>query len=81
MHSNFNIDKLPNGEELNFLPTGLQYGNKTKLLIGNGVVIEPKEILNDFTALSNNGIEFKERLFISNRLDFILIMSNVGLTL
>ena len=42
---------LPNGQEMNFLPVGIQHSNKTKSIIGNGVVIEAKELLDDLDAL------------------------------
>ncbi len=58
---------MPNGEEINLLPVGIQYSNKTKSIIGNGVTIDPKELIDDLNALTNNGIEYKDRLFISSR--------------
>lgn len=61
------IDILPNGEEINLMPAGIQYSTKTKSIIGNGVVIDAKELLDDLNALTNNGIEYKDRLFISSR--------------
>jgi adenylosuccinate synthase len=42
---------LDNGAEVSLLPYGIQKEFKTKCLIGNGVVIDPKVLLSDFNAL------------------------------
>ena len=58
---------MPNGEKVNLLPVGIQYSNKTKSILGNGVVIDAKELMNDLDALEDNGVEYKGRLLISSR--------------
>ncbi len=52
---------------MKILPTGIQHSNKTKSILGNGVIIDPKNLLNDLNCLQNNGINVQDRLFISNR--------------
>jgi len=49
---------LPNGDKINLLPYGIQKEYKAKCLIGNGVVIDPEILLNDFKGLENNGINY-----------------------
>jgi adenylosuccinate synthase len=49
------------------LPVGIQHSNKTKSILGNGVIIDAKHLTNDLNGLSNNGIDIKDRLFVSNR--------------
>jgi adenylosuccinate synthase len=61
------IDILPNGEEMKVLPVGIQHSNKTKSILGNGVIVDSKHLLSDINALANNGIDFKDRLYVSNR--------------
>jgi|LauGreDrversion4_2_1035121.scaffolds.fasta_scaffold286106_3 adenylosuccinate synthase len=61
------LDILPNGEEMRMLPVGIQHSNKTKSILGNGVIVDAKHMLNDLNALSNNGIHFQDRLYVSNR--------------
>ena len=58
---------LENGAEVSLLPYGIQKEFKTKCLIGNGVVIDPKVLLSDFKALEANGIDFKQKTVISSR--------------
>jgi len=52
---------------MRMLPVGIQHSNKTKSILGNGVIIDAKHMLNDLNALSNNGIHFQDRLYVSNR--------------
>jgi adenylosuccinate synthase len=61
------IDILPNGELMKVLPVGIQHSIKTKSILGNGVIIDAKHLLNDLNALANNGIDVKDRLYVSNR--------------
>lgn len=61
------LDILPNGENMRLLPVGIQHSNKTKSIIGNGVVIDAEVLLEDLQAITNNGLNFHGRLFISNR--------------
>ena len=58
---------LENGDEINLLPYGIQKEFRTKCLIGNGVVIDPKTLLNDFHSLERNGIEYKHKTLLSQR--------------
>ena len=41
---------------MKILPTGIQHSIKTKSILGNGVIIDSKNLLHDLNALSNNGI-------------------------
>lgn len=59
--------ELDNGDEINLLPYGIQKEFKTKCLIGNGVIIDPNVLLNDFKALENNGIDYVKKAIISSR--------------
>jgi adenylosuccinate synthase len=52
---------------MRMLPVGIQHSIKTKSIIGNGVIIDAKHLNNDLNALSRNGINYEDRLFISNR--------------
>jgi len=58
---------LKNGDEINLLPYGIQKEFKTKCLIGNGVIIDPRVLLSDFQALENNGIDYIKKTIISSR--------------
>lgn len=60
-------DILPNGSTLRILPVGIQHSVKTKSILGNGVIIDAKHLLNDLRGLTNNGIDIKDRLYVSNR--------------
>jgi len=64
---NLEIVELDNGEVINMLPFGVQHENNTKTIVGNGVIIDPKDLLNDLDALNNNGIDYSQRLSISDR--------------
>jgi adenylosuccinate synthase len=58
---------LPNGEDIRLLPFGIQNESNTKALVGNGVIIDPSVLLQDLDSLSNNGIEYGNKLRISDR--------------
>ena len=58
---------LNNGDEINLLPYGIQKEFKTKCLIGNGVIIDPRVLLSDFKSLENNGIDYIKKTIISSR--------------
>ena len=58
---------LADGSEINILPHGIHHESPTKCLIGNGVVIEPALLLSDLNNLKTNGIDFKNKLLISER--------------
>lgn len=49
------------------LPVGIQHSNKTKSILGNGVIIDANHLMTDLNGLANNGIDIKDRLFVSNR--------------
>lgn len=65
---------LDNGDEINLLPYGIQKEFRTKCLIGNGVVIDPKTLLNDFHSLERNGIEYKHKTLLSQRCHLVTEM-------
>lgn len=52
---------------MKILPVGIQHSNKVKSILGNGVIIDAKHLVNDINALEENGIHFKDRLLVSNR--------------
>ena len=58
---------LDNGEEIHLLPFGIQHDSFTKCIVGNGVIIDPGLLLKDLDALSNNGIDYRDKLRISDR--------------
>ena len=62
---------LPNGSQLNMIPTGLTHETKTKCILGNGVVLDPKLLLEDFVNLHANGIDYEDRMLISQRCHLI----------
>jgi adenylosuccinate synthase len=49
------------------LPVGIQHSVKTKSVLGNGVIVDAKDLVQDLDALADNGIDVTDRLFISNR--------------
>lgn len=53
VHLPNNLSKviLENGDEVNLLPYGINKEFRTKCLIGNGVIVDPKVLLSDFKAL------------------------------
>ena len=53
------------------MPHGIKFENKIKSLLGNGVVIDPQALLNDFKTLSKNGIGFNGRLIVSDRSNIV----------
>jgi adenylosuccinate synthase len=62
---NFFIGILPDGKTLNLIPEGMVHETGVKCILGNGVVVNPKLLLEDFNSLKTNNIDFKERLLIS----------------
>jgi adenylosuccinate synthase len=62
---------LDSGEKIKLLPFGVQHDTNTKCIVGNGVIIDPGLLLADMDALSNNGIDFKFKLKISDRCHFV----------
>ncbi len=61
------LDILPNGSIMKVLPVGIQHSLKTKSILGNGVIIDAKHLNHDLRVIENNGIDIKDRLFVSNR--------------
>jgi len=51
---------------LHLIPSGI-FNSKTKCIITNGVVIDPKILINEIKMLERAGIKTKGRLFISKR--------------
>ena len=58
---------LDNGDEINLLPYGIQKEFSTKCLVGNGVIVDPKVLLDDFHGLTRNGIDYEQKTLISQR--------------
>jgi len=53
------------------IPSGILHEN-VKCVIGNGVVIEPKALLDEIDMLEKNGIDISGRLFISHNAHLIM---------
>ncbi|MBI1932739.1 MAG: adenylosuccinate synthase [Ignavibacteriales bacterium] len=53
------------------IPSGILHPNVI-CVIGNGVVIEPKALLDELDMLQQNGIDFEGRLFISHNAHLIM---------
>lgn len=56
---------------LHLIPSGI-LRDEVKCIIGNGVVLDPKVFVEELELLKKQGIEFKNRLFISNKANIIL---------
>lgn len=56
---------------LHLIPSGI-LRKEVKCVIGNGVVIDPKALLEEIELLKGNGISVKERLFISHNAHLIM---------
>ncbi|MDR2884184.1 MAG: adenylosuccinate synthetase, partial [Deferribacteraceae bacterium] len=56
---------------LHLIPSGIIHEN-TVNIIGNGVVVEPEALLKEMKELTEQGIDFKGRLFISDRAHIIM---------
>ncbi|RME00482.1 MAG: hypothetical protein D6814_03440 [Calditrichaeota bacterium] len=50
---------------LHLIPSGI-LNEKTTCVIGNGVVIDPAALLDEIQTLENEGVQIKNRLFISH---------------
>jgi adenylosuccinate synthase len=51
---------------LHLVPSGI-FNKRTKCIIGNGVVVDPKAFLKEINLLKEKGIKTKNRLFVSDR--------------
>ncbi len=56
---------------LHLIPSGIIHGGK-KCIIGNGVVVDPPELLKEMDTLRKEGIEVEGRLFVSERAHVIM---------
>jgi adenylosuccinate synthase len=66
------------GEErvvLHLIPTGILRPHK-KCILGNGVVIDPRALIEEMTGLQKLGVNFEQRLFISQRAHLIMPYHN-----
>jgi adenylosuccinate synthase len=52
--------------KLRLIPSGIFKKNK-RVVIGHGVVVNPKTLLDEINYLNKNGFSVKNRLFVSNR--------------
>jgi adenylosuccinate synthase len=57
--------------KLRLIPSGIFKKNK-KVVIGHGVVLNPKTLLKEVKYLDENGFSVKNKLFVSNRAHIIL---------
>jgi len=64
---------VANGEKYVFhlIPSGIIKAEKI-CVIGNGVVVDPLEILKEINELKTKGIDSKGRLFISDRAQVVM---------
>jgi adenylosuccinate synthase len=56
---------------LHQVPSGILYPNK-KVYLGSGMVIDPEALFKELKMLSDNGIEWEGRVFISDRAHIVL---------
>jgi adenylosuccinate synthase len=56
---------------LHLIPSGI-FNDKCINIIGNGVVIDPIELLKEIKMLENQGVDIKSRLYISKKAHLIL---------
>ena len=56
---------------LHQVPSGILYPNK-KVFLGAGMVIDPEALFNELQMLKDNGINWEDRVFISDRAHIIL---------
>jgi adenylosuccinate synthase len=56
---------------LHLIPSGVLYKDKT-VILGTGMVIDPKALFNEIEMLTNRGIDTDGRLFISDRAHIVL---------
>ena len=52
------------------IPSGIL--QKTTSILGNGVVIDPEELINEIDELLEKNISFKENFFISDQAHLIM---------
>jgi adenylosuccinate synthase len=55
---------------LHLIPSGILHKNKT-CIIGNGVVVDPRALIEEITKLESKNIEVEGRLFVSDRAHLI----------
>ncbi len=56
---------------MHLIPSGILHPGK-KCIIGNGMVVDPPELIREMEALREEGIEVKDRLFVSGRAHVIM---------
>jgi len=57
--------------KLHLIPSGIIYPN-TKVVLGTGMVIDTEELIKELDILTNQGIDWKGRVFISDRAHYVL---------
>ncbi len=57
--------------KLHLVPAGIFYPDKT-CIIGNGVVVDPAELLNEIEDLESRGVGVRDRLFVSDRAQVLM---------
>jgi adenylosuccinate synthase len=57
--------------KLHLVPAGIFYPDKT-CIIGNGVVIDPAELLKEIDDLESRGVAVRDRLFVSDRAQVLM---------
>jgi len=57
--------------KFHLIPSGIIY-NHTKVVLGTDMVIDTKELYEELDMLSNMGIEWENRIFISDRAHFVM---------
>jgi adenylosuccinate synthase len=57
--------------KLHLVPAGVFYPDKT-CIIGNGVMVDPEELLKEIGDLESRGVDVKGRLFVSDRAQVLM---------
>lgn len=57
--------------KLHLIPSGIMYDDK-KVLLGSGMVIDPEALFEELSMLEEKGIDWKDRVLISDRAHMVL---------
>jgi len=57
--------------KLHLIPSGIVYPN-TKVVLGTGMVIDPESLFNELETITNQGISWEGRVFISDRAHLVM---------
>ena len=57
--------------KLHLIPSGIVYPN-TKVVLGTGMVIDPESLFNELETITNQGVSWEGRVFISDRAHLVM---------